>query len=52
MTFTSLSAILERNEYLAKINNLPNHHRAGPNALDRLHRLKAGPAHDGWRRCH
>jgi len=39
MTFTSLSTILERKEYLAKMNNLPNYHRAG------LHRLKAGPVY-------
>jgi len=51
MTFISLSTILERKEYLAKMNNLPNHHRAGlpavrgPMERRRLHRLKAGPAH-------
>jgi len=30
MGFISLSTILVRKEYLAKINNLPNHHGAGP----------------------
>jgi len=30
--FISLSTNLERKEYLAKINNLPNHHGAGSNA--------------------
>jgi len=50
MTFISLSTILERKEYLAKMNNLPKHHDAGPLEargliqLHRLHRLKAGPA--------
>jgi len=40
-----------RKEYLAKINNLPNHHGAGPPEArgpmqsHRLHRLKAGPDH-------
>jgi len=38
-----------RKEYLAKLNNLPNHHGAGPPEArgpmqpHRLHRLKAGP---------
>ena len=32
MTFISLSTILERKEYLEKMNNLPNHHGAGRNA--------------------
>ena len=51
MRYTSLSVILVRKEYLAKINNLPSHHGAGPlEARDpmqphRLHRLKAGPAY-------
>jgi len=49
MTFIGLSTILERKEYLAKMNNQPNHHGAGlleargPMQLHRLHRLKAGP---------
>ena len=30
MRFISLSTILVRKEYLAKTNNLPNHHGAGP----------------------
>jgi len=48
MWFISLSAILERKDYLAKMNNLPNHHGAGPPEvlgpmqLHRLHRLEAG----------
>jgi len=48
--FISLSTILELKEYLAKKNNLPNHHGAGspkargPMQLHRLHQLKAGPA--------
>jgi len=29
MTFISLYTILERKEYLAKMNNLPKHHGAG-----------------------
>jgi len=39
-----------RKKYLAKINNLSNHHGAGPPEArgpmqpHRLHRLKAGPA--------
>jgi len=44
--------------YLAKMNNLPKHHGAGPQRrgateargpmqLHRLHRLKAGPGWDG-----
>jgi len=32
MIFISLSTILVRREYLAKINNLLDHHGAGPNA--------------------
>jgi len=32
MRFISLDTILLRKEYLAKINNLPNHYDAGPNA--------------------
>jgi len=46
----SLSTILEHEEYLAKMNNLPNHHHhgapplqvRGPMQLHRLHRLKTG----------
>jgi len=30
MTFKSLSTTLERKEYQAKMNNLPNHHGVGP----------------------
>jgi len=47
--FISLSTILVRMDYLAKINNLPNHHGAGlpeargPMQSQRLHRLKASP---------
>jgi len=49
MTFISLSTILVRKEYLAKMNNLTNHHCAGspkalgPMQLHELPRLKAGP---------
>jgi len=32
MRFISISTILLRKEYLEKINNLPKHHGAGPNA--------------------
>jgi len=49
MRFINLTTILVRKEYLAKINNLPKHHGAGPTEArgpmqpHRLHRLKAGP---------
>jgi len=46
MTFISLFTILERKEYLAKMNNLPNHPRAGPPEARgpmQLHQLRAGP---------
>jgi len=49
MRFISLATIPVRKEYLAKINNLPNHHGAGPPEArgpmqsHRLHRLKVGP---------
>jgi len=33
MRFISLSTIPVRKEHLAKINNLPNHHGARPNAV-------------------
>jgi len=51
MRLTSLSIILERKEYMAKMNNLPKHHGAGPEArvsmqLHRLHLLKGGSAVD------
>jgi len=52
MRFISLSTIPVRKEYLAKINNLPNHHGAGspeawgPMQSHRLHWLKAGPGHE------
>jgi len=46
MRFISLSTIPVRKEYLAKINNLPNHHGAEPPEARgpmQSHRLKAGP---------
>jgi len=49
MKFISLSTILARKEYLAKINNRPKRHGAGPPEArgpmqpHRLHRLKADP---------
>ena len=49
MTFISLCTILERKEYLAKTNNLPNHHRAERTevrGLMQLDRFKAGPVYD------
>jgi len=33
MRFMTHSTILMRTEYLAKINNLPNHHSAGSNVV-------------------
>jgi len=51
MRLISLSIILVRNEYLAKIYNLLNQHRAGapeaqgPIQPHRLHWLEAGPAY-------
>ena len=48
MRFISLSIILVRKEYLAKMHNLPNHHGSGPPEARgpmQSHRLKAGP---GW----
>ena len=53
MRFISLFIILVRTEYLAKINNLFNHHGAGlpeargPMQPHRLHRLEAGPGREG-----
>jgi len=47
MRFVIFPTILERKEYLAKMNNMPNHHGAGPPEVRgpmQLHRLKAGPA--------
>jgi len=49
MRFISLSTILVCKEYLAKINNRPKHHGAGPPEASgptqphSLHRLEAGP---------
>jgi len=51
MRFINLSGIFLRKEHVAKINNLPNHHGAGPPEArgpmqpHRLHRFKAGPVH-------
>jgi len=48
MKFIILPRNLECKEYLAKINNLPNHHGArSPEARGPMqpHRLKAGPVH-------
>jgi len=50
MRFTILPTILEYKKYLAKMNNLSNHHGAGPPEArgpmqpHRLHRLKAALA--------